>query len=110
MKFDPMPLPNDIKEKDFQNMVVKYAQHCGWLIHHTRPAMRQSGKWSTPIQGNAGFPDLVLARNGELLIVELKSAKGRLSDKQNDWMEALAGNGARLWRPADWPHILKVLR
>ena len=44
MKVDPMPLPNNIKEKDFQNMVVKYAQHCGWLIHHTRPANPANGQ------------------------------------------------------------------
>lgn len=112
LRFDPLPLPTDISERDFQALVVRYAQHCGWLVHHTRPAQRQSGNWSTPIQGNAGFPDLVLARNGEHLIIELKSSTGRLSQHQHAWLQALgeSSNVWHVWRPADWPTILTTLR
>lgn len=58
------------------------------------------------MQGHPGFPDLVLARNGEVLFVELKSEKGKLSPEQRDW---LAHTNGRLWRPADWPDICTLL-
>lgn len=95
-------------EAQFQQTVIMFAQLRGWLVHHTRPALRQSGGWSTPIQGNRGFPDLVLARNGTVLFVELKSATGRLSVDQKSWLEAI-GIQFRLWRPADWDAIKETL-
>ena len=30
------------------------------------------------MQGDTGFPDLVIARDGQVIFAELKSAKGRL--------------------------------
>jgi hypothetical protein len=112
---EPLRLDPKITERRFQGLVIEYARLRGWLVHHTRPALRQSGGWSTPIQGDAGFPDLVLARRGALLLVELKSAKGRLSEPQRRWAEAFRGEGwgtavqYRLWRPDDWPQVLEEL-
>ena len=105
---------DDVSESDFQKVVIEYARLRGWLVHHTRPAYRQSGKISTPIQGDAGFPDLVLARKGIVYFVELKSEKGRLTAHQAEWENALrnmydAWHHWRCWRPSDWPTIEKEL-
>ena len=82
-----------ILEKDFQRTVIEMAKVLGWRVHAERPAIRQSGKWSTPIQGDAGFPDLVLAHPQKgVIFAELKSERGRLSEGQRDWYSALQGN------------------
>lgn len=75
---------------------------------HTRPALNQSGKWSTPIQGHKGFPDLVLShRKHGTLFTELKAEKGRLSPEQKIWLEVLSESGCEVhvWRPSDMQKI-----
>lgn len=119
--------PKAVSEAQFQQVVVAYARSCGWLVHHTRPAQNSKGQWSTPIQGHPGFPDLVLARDGELLLLELKSEKGRLSRAQKPWLEALKQVEAEtihhhdpqnsdyrtvlvdVVRPSDWPALADLL-
>ena len=59
------------------------------------------------MQGDPGFPDLVLARDGEVLFVELKSSKGKPTTEQVIWLNELGGGC--VWRPDDWPRIQAVL-
>jgi hypothetical protein len=95
-------------EKQFQAAVVEYAELTGWLVYHTFDSRRS----------NPGYPDLTMVRGGELLFVELKTEKGRLSVAQRDWLaalEAVAGwptDAVEVftWRPSDWPEIEMVLR
>ena len=106
-----MPKPTDadigkvfkINEAALQSAVIELAKLYGWKVHHTRPCQMQSGRWATPIQGHAGFPDLVLVRPPETIFVELKSAIGKTSDKQDEWIAALqaAGQEVHIWRPKD---------
>ena len=102
-----------MNEAQFQTRVIEAAQWCGWLVHHTRAARTQSGGWSTPITGNAGFPDLVLAHPTRgVIFAELKTDTGRCSELQNHWGRTLFAAGAEyhLWRPADWSLILARLK
>ena len=101
-----------INEKALQNAVIELAHLFGWLVHHTRPAQMPSGRWATPIQGDAGFPDLVLVRGHDTIFVELKSAIGRTSDKQDAWIAALreAGQEVHIWRPRDITDIKNRLQ
>lgn len=88
-------------EVDLLRTVVEMAKWNHWLVHHQRPARTEKG-WRSAIQGDSGFPDLVLARDGRVLFVELKSERGRLSDGQLRWQGALTGRGRwKLWRPRD---------
>lgn len=104
-------------ESGFQAAVIDLAQLRGWLVHHARPARTNDG-WRTPISGNAGFPDLVLARSGRLVVAELKSARGVVSSFQQSWLDCLgavsrASAGVaevHVWRPADWDEIERTLR
>ena len=69
------PKPDwDPKEAVFQTHIIHAARKLGWLAHHCRAAPRRSGGFSTPIQGCAGFPDLVLAhtKTGFVIFAELK--------------------------------------
>lgn len=96
----PAP-PPDCSEEDFQADVVKYALGRGWEYYHTHDSRRSP----------EGFPDLVLARE-RVVYVELKSATGRVTDKQDHWQSVLKRAGQEtyvLW-PTDWPLVLEVLK
>lgn len=103
-----------LSEAQFLDMIVTRAKARGWLVMHTRPARTERG-WRTPLQGDAGFPDLILARRGQLVMAELKTAKGRLTDAQADWYAALQTVEDRpkvtvdVWRPGDWPSIVDLI-
>ncbi len=98
-------------ERELLDAVVACARTYGWLAYHGRPARTQKG-WVTAIQGDAGFPDLVLARDGVVIFVELKREGGKLTVEQGEWQDALQPSGmhaitARLvhavvWLPSDW--------
>jgi len=100
-------------EAEFQSAVIEAAHWHGWIVHHTRAVQLRPGVWATPLQGDRGFPDLVLARpsTGDLLFAELKSARGRLSLEQEQWLRTLSATGAEayVWRPKDMADILTRL-
>ncbi len=92
-------------EAEFQTLVIDYAHLMKWRVAHFRPA--QTGKgWRTAMEGDPGFPDLVLARDGVVILAELKSEKGQLSASQLQWSIVA---DALVWRPSDWPEIQKLL-
>ena len=106
-------------EAEFQRQVIQLATLFGWRVHHVRPArVRVRGKdtYRTPVQGHKGFPDLVLARRGRVIFAELKTGRGRLSEDQILWRDAMSGGqaaeyaGWKIWRPMDWAHIERILR
>ncbi len=90
-----------ISEKAFQAQVLQLATMYGWMAHHTYDSRR-----SQP-----GYPDLALCRQGEYLLVELKTDKGRLRPAQRQWLDALRSAGIEVWvwRPADWDTIVERL-
>lgn len=87
-------------EAQLQQAVIDAAWTFGWLVHHVKPARTPDGKYLTRIAGDPGFPDLVLARNGEVLFIELKSKVGRVRPEQKVWAEALPE--VLVWRPEQW--------
>lgn len=101
-----------ITERQFQDRVIAEARLRGWLVAHFRPLMNRHGKWSTAMQGDPGFPDLVMARPPRLIFAELKSDKGKTSPAQDAWLAALRGQidaEVYLWRPDDADYITQVL-
>lgn len=90
-------------EAELQNAVIDLAHLLHWRVAHFRPARTETG-WRTPMQGDRGFPDLVLA-NGDLVVfAELKSDRGQVTDDQREWLTAVNVPGvlAVVWRPVDW--------
>lgn len=88
-------------EKELLEQVRTLARMCGWLCYHTYRSVR-----SEP-----GFPDLTLVRGRRLLFVELKSEKGRVTEAQQQWLDALGQTGVEtyVWRPRDLDEIGRVL-
>lgn len=108
-------------ELEYERTVIDAAKAAGWLVHAERAAVSK-GKWSTPIKGHAGFPDLVMIHpsTGRLLIVELKRKPNKASDAQMQWLRAFQvafmgyDLGARfrvllVWVPDDLDDLLALL-
>lgn len=87
-----------VNEKAFQQSVMQYAEERDWLVHHCYSAKYCSG---------IGFPDLVMVRDGQILVVELKSEMGVLKKHQLDWLQAYPD--IKVWRPSMWDDIQKIL-
>lgn len=83
-----------MSEKRLQAAVVELATFLRWRSYHAFDSRRSA----------AGFPDLVLAREGRLMFVELKAKKGRLTQEQREWLAALrrCSVEVHVWRPRDW--------
>ena len=98
-----------VLEKDFTKQVIELAHVYHWKVAHFRAAMTQYG-WRTPVQADgAGFPDLVLARDGKVIFAELKAEKGKLSPEQEAWQQILPS--FYVWRPSDFEtNIMQVLK
>jgi hypothetical protein len=97
----PTRLPA-ITEKQFQRQVVDLAKTLSWAVYHT-----QLSKWS-----ESGWPDLALCKPPRLLLVELKSARGKVTPSQQGWLDLLqACDGVEVfcWRPSDWQQITQTL-
>ena len=91
-------------ETDMLPHIIALAQQCGWLVQHARPARTAKG-WQTPIQGDAGFPDLCMVRGGRLIFAELKSTGKQPGPEQREWLDRLqvsAGVELYVWRPDSW--------
>lgn len=100
-----------LTEDDLLGQVIDLARLHGWRVSHFRPAWSTRG-WRTPVQGDTGFPDLIMARNGRVIVAELKGSAGRLRPEQTAWLDALRGEAVEVyvWRPQDWPAIVRSLR
>ena len=105
-----------VPEAAFTTQVVRLARTYGWLVHHSRPARALHGRWSTPIEGSPGLPDLVMVRPrlpSRLIFAELKrEAGGVTSEWQVAWLNALddvAGVEVYVWRPSQYDEIAEVL-
>ena len=108
-----------ISEKDFLAQIIELAHLNGWVVAHFRPArVIEDGResWRTPVQGDPGFPDLILLKPPYLLVLELKSEKGKATPGQLEWLELFGKLGktihyveAGLYRPSDWETIERLL-
>lgn len=109
----PSCRPGSPCERHFQRQVIDLARLCGWRVAHFRPAQTVRG-WRTPVEADgAGFPDLLMVRGNELLALELKSAKGKATPEQEEWLAAfgqVTEAAALCLRPVQWPLIEAALK
>lgn len=92
-----------LNEKQFLQALRDLARLLGWMEYHTYDSRRST----------AGFPDLVLVRNGRIIFAELKVNRNRPTPAQQAWMEALRSCPqveVYLWTPQDWDGIVATLR
>lgn len=120
-------------EAAFQAQVMQLARFYGWRVAHFHDSRREvvTRGGQRKLVGDkdaAGFLDLVLVRDVELIFAELKGEKTRVTPEQREWIAALeavslAATAAfthqlphpdyvpglavdvYLWRPADFDDI-----
>jgi hypothetical protein len=80
-------------ENDLKQAVLLLAYREGWTVYHVPQATMRNG-------GGRGYPDLTLARDGEVLWIELKQEKGVLTSQQAQWISILPAS--YVIRPSDW--------
>lgn len=93
-------------EDAWQSRVIAAARAHGWRVVHYRRARSGRRGWSTPVQGDAGGPDLLLARAGVVILAELKSDTGGYGPGQREWAREIGPRLYRLWRPRDWEGLV----
>lgn len=89
-------------EKVFRQSVVAAFSARGWECYWT---------WNS-IHSPAGFPDLVMTKNGALIFAELKNEVRETTQDQEKWLDLLAMVPCArtfVWRPEHWPEIEAVL-
>jgi hypothetical protein len=99
-----------IAEKVWLGEVRQLAEVFGWRVYHP---------WLS-IRSEHGFPDLTLAKAstgnepGRLIFAELKSEKGKVTPKQQEWLDLLGAVGGNVevytWRPSDFDEAARILR
>jgi hypothetical protein len=93
-------------EDELLSAITEAATFLGWRWHHVRRSDLALQ------QGHSGYPDLTLARGGELVFLELKSMIGVLTADQEAWLEELSGGDLRsvlVVRPDRLDQILQML-
>lgn len=96
----------------WEDTVIQTAQLLGWRVAHFRAVETKRRGWQVPVAADGeGFPDLVLVRE-RVVVAELKSGEGRVSDRQRAWLEwfAYAGAEAYVWRDDDFDAVVATLR
>jgi len=78
----------------------------GWIWTHHRRSDRAQ------LMGHPGLPDIIAARGRRAMALELKSAKGKVSEDQRKWLAVLsdAGLEAEVVRPDDLNRVLEWLK
>ena len=93
--------PSYMTEDELLTAITDAAGYMGWRWHH----VRRSDKALQ--MGHSGFPDLVLAKNGRVLFLELKRENAQPRPDQLAWQEALLD--ARVVTPSDLGALLQEL-
>lgn len=79
-----------LTEDQMRGRLFDIARYHGWRCIHFRPARTAKG-WRTAYDGDDGFPDLIIARPGHVLAIELKGPHRPLGPGQTEWITALEG-------------------
>lgn len=92
-----------ITEQEWMGTVLDAARLFGWSVYHTYDSRK-----SQP-----GFPDLILVRGPRMLVIELKTERGKVRPEQVDWLARLAEVRevtVMVARPSQWDAVLAQLR
>ena len=81
-------------EGEFQKRITDLCDWLGLKWHHETDSRRT----------RKGWPDLVICGPEKVIIVELKSPRGKVTKEQHEWLISLsrAGISCYVWRPDDW--------
>lgn len=70
-------------EKEIQNDIRRYLQLRGWYVIRIQQGMG----------AHKGLSDLIAVKDGRVVFAEIKTPRGRLSEYQREFEQALAAHG-----------------
>lgn len=76
-------------ETELQGHIIKMAAAQGWAIHVHSQGASNAPRRAVRVASNNGYPDMTLARDGEVLWLELKAQNGVQDPAQFFWQFAL---------------------
>jgi len=83
------------RETDLQRAIVQALSYAGWLVMHIpNQSTRGRQRWAGLLPG---APDLVAVRQGRIVFLEVKTAKGKVSEKQSEVHDLLRLHGMEVW-------------
>ena len=93
-----MPRWKNLKatESEFTRAAIALWQACGWKVAHHPDSRR--------LRGDKGLQDLICARAGDVLLVELKRDGERRRPAQLEWHEA-AGRHSYCFEESQWDEM-----
>ena len=89
------------RESDIQRGIVQALSYAGWIVMHIpNQSTRGRQRWSGLVPG---APDLVAVKHGRVVFLEVKTEKGKVSEKQSEVHDLLRLHGmeVRVVRGAD---------
>ena len=101
---DPMEawFHDGLSEKVFMERLMTYARKNGWRVFHDLDSRKNE----------EGFLDILMTNGRVIYLVELKSEKGKVSKKQQAWIDDLESSvthEVRVWRPSDYKAFVEVI-
>jgi VRR-NUC domain len=95
------PAAPSMTEKQFEGRLVEIAEAFGWDHYHP---------WLS-IHSPTGWPDEAFLKPPQLIFVEVKSEKGKLTERQEYFIGLLRACGQRVyvWRPSDIAEAMEIL-
>lgn len=103
-----------ISERELQATIITACELTGRLVFHLEDARRRVRRHGDHLMvgdaQTAGYPDLTIARQGEILWAELKGARGRLETRQVEWLDQLPPHQAYVWQPEHLDHALEIIQ
>lgn len=101
-----------LSEKQYQSQITSLASNYGWRWAHFSDSRKQvrPGVFVGD-KDAAGFPDLVLVRPPEVVVIEVKKELGKTTDEQEEWLAAFEACGidAFVARPSNFDLIVARL-
>jgi hypothetical protein len=104
-----------LSEHEIHKAVVKYLDQCGrpdilWFHpENARKCTPRQGAMRKAIGVKAGVPDFVLIIDGDVVFLELKSAKGRMSKEQKEFAIRATASGCQYYAVYDLNEAIAVL-
>jgi len=79
------------RESDVQRAIVQALSYAGWLVMHIpNQSTRGRQRWAGLMPG---APDLVAVKRGRVVFLEVKTEKGKVSEKQTEVHDLLRLHG-----------------
>lgn len=86
--------PKSHPERDIQDEISKYLLSQGFLVIHVNSGV-MTARGDMPFKAytirntgsNSGYPDLTAMKNGKVLLIEVKTKTGTLSDSQKRFQQ-----------------------